>query len=278
MLEDFRLRVFKTVAEKGSFTLAARELGVSQPAVSQHIAELEKALGADLFTRTPGKVVLTSAGAVFDEHASAILRGYSALASLFTYGERRRLQQRVIVSADAFVQTSLLPRMLASVLSVAPNLSLTVQDPCTVRDQGQEADLSLWSAPHEKEPTLDSGRTVVQTVQAAAVAGDGRYSKAKSLSLLPPSTRLAIWKPYAQLLSVPRTMLALEADSPQTIVSLVHESPDLVGIVPLPAVPIGTESPRIPLPELQADIHLQPSDSFADDPLCDLFRSFFERT
>ena len=42
MLEDFRLRVFMTVAAEGSFTKAAQALNISQPAVSQHIAELEK--------------------------------------------------------------------------------------------------------------------------------------------------------------------------------------------------------------------------------------------
>ena len=45
MLDDFRLRVFEKVCITLSFTLAARELGVSQPALSQNIAELEGALG-----------------------------------------------------------------------------------------------------------------------------------------------------------------------------------------------------------------------------------------
>ena len=42
MLEDFRLKVFLTVESEGSFTKAARNLGISQPAVSQNIAELER--------------------------------------------------------------------------------------------------------------------------------------------------------------------------------------------------------------------------------------------
>ena len=46
MLEDFRLKVFMAVAEEGSFTRAAKSLGVTQPAVSQNIAELEKQTGA----------------------------------------------------------------------------------------------------------------------------------------------------------------------------------------------------------------------------------------
>ena len=43
MLEDFRLKVFLKVAEFGSFTKAAAELGISQPAVSQHLRKLKEA-------------------------------------------------------------------------------------------------------------------------------------------------------------------------------------------------------------------------------------------
>ena len=49
MFEDFRLNVFVAVAREGSFTKAAAALGVSQPAVSQNVADLEKSLGVKLF-------------------------------------------------------------------------------------------------------------------------------------------------------------------------------------------------------------------------------------
>ena len=42
MFEDSRIKVFMAVAEEHSFTLAAKSLGISQPAVSQNIAEIEK--------------------------------------------------------------------------------------------------------------------------------------------------------------------------------------------------------------------------------------------
>ena len=41
MFEDFRLKVFMAVAETGSFTKAAKSIGISQPAVSQNINALE---------------------------------------------------------------------------------------------------------------------------------------------------------------------------------------------------------------------------------------------
>lgn len=79
MLEDFRLRTFITVANCGSFTTAARELGVSQPAVSQNIAQLEQAAGSPLFDRARGSVVLTEKGRMFLECAEKIMFWYGKL-------------------------------------------------------------------------------------------------------------------------------------------------------------------------------------------------------
>ncbi|UAY54372.1 LysR family transcriptional regulator [Arachidicoccus terrestris] len=59
---DFRLRVFHVVAHLLSFTKAAEELSISQPAVTKNIKELESQLGIRLFDRKAGKVALTSAG------------------------------------------------------------------------------------------------------------------------------------------------------------------------------------------------------------------------
>ena len=73
MLEDFRLRVFLTVAETGSFTGAAKQLGISQPAVSQNITALEKLVGTTWFSRLKGDITLTAEGRAFREYAARIL-------------------------------------------------------------------------------------------------------------------------------------------------------------------------------------------------------------
>src|SRR3954453_13859780 len=65
------LRSFVVVARRGSFSAAARELGYTQSAVSQHIAVLEADLGAALLHRRP--VTPTEAGTRLLEHAGAIL-------------------------------------------------------------------------------------------------------------------------------------------------------------------------------------------------------------
>lgn len=84
MLEDFRLKVFICVAKHRSFTAASRELGISQPAVSQNISELEKTLGAQLFERTRSEVKLTEKGSLFMEYASQIMHWYKAAAEAFS--------------------------------------------------------------------------------------------------------------------------------------------------------------------------------------------------
>ena len=87
MLEDFRLKVFMTVAHEGSFTKAAAKLNISQPAVSQHISELERTTGVKLFERLRGEVLLTEQGRLFQIHAKRILDAYLSASTLFAQAE-----------------------------------------------------------------------------------------------------------------------------------------------------------------------------------------------
>lgn len=69
-----QLRCFCATVELGSFSAAADDLRVSQPAVAEQIRKLEQALGATLFTRAARGVVPTEAGLAFAEHATRSLR------------------------------------------------------------------------------------------------------------------------------------------------------------------------------------------------------------
>src|SRR5881394_2975983 len=62
MLDVRLLQTFREVAMRGSFSLAAEELGFTQPAVSQHLARLERHLGVKVLERTARGVKLTPAG------------------------------------------------------------------------------------------------------------------------------------------------------------------------------------------------------------------------
>ncbi len=56
-MSDFRLKAFYSVAKNLSFTRAAKELFVSQPAITKHINELERQYSVRLFDRTGGKIM-----------------------------------------------------------------------------------------------------------------------------------------------------------------------------------------------------------------------------
>src|SRR3954469_5408574 len=74
-LDPRRLLTFRAVAHAGSFSRAAESLALTQPAVSQQIAALERQLGTRLLDRSPGGgagIGVTEAGAVLLEHADAI--------------------------------------------------------------------------------------------------------------------------------------------------------------------------------------------------------------
>jgi DNA-binding transcriptional LysR family regulator len=72
MLDPRRLLTFRAVAQAGSFSAAARELSLTQPAVSQQVAALERELGARLLHRGPGGLTLTEAGTVALDHAQVL--------------------------------------------------------------------------------------------------------------------------------------------------------------------------------------------------------------
>ena len=62
MLENFRLRVFRAVAEQLNFRKAGEQLYLTQPAVTLQIKTLEEELGTKLFERSASGVTLTTAG------------------------------------------------------------------------------------------------------------------------------------------------------------------------------------------------------------------------
>ncbi len=72
------LKYFVRVVDSGSFSQAARELGVGQPAVSKQIAALENRLGAQLLNRTSRGLRPTPAGSEFHEAAARVLEALDA--------------------------------------------------------------------------------------------------------------------------------------------------------------------------------------------------------
>ena len=124
-MENFRLRVFRTVADESSFRRAAERLHLSQPAVSQQIHALESELGVALFDRGKGRVRLTEAGAAPRPYArKGAHRAQQALAALDL--ARGETAGTLRIGASLTVAQYILPRMLGAFRDLHPRVDLAV--------------------------------------------------------------------------------------------------------------------------------------------------------
>ena len=118
------LLVFEAAARHGSFTNAARELNVSQPAISLCIRNLEKNLGTALFTRQHRAIQLTTAGErLYQDVAVGFGR---ILATAEELNTRSRRGHVTLSASSAFAHYWLVPR-LASFHAIHPHIDLRVQ-------------------------------------------------------------------------------------------------------------------------------------------------------
>ena len=105
------LRAFEAAARCGSYVAAAREIGVTPTAISQHIRTLEAFLGKQLFTRFNNRIVLTDAGQVMFEGAHA---GLQIISQTAQHNQMVRRPSRVVISCiESIAETWLVPRLAA---------------------------------------------------------------------------------------------------------------------------------------------------------------------
>ena len=123
---EARLRAFAAFARQRSFSAAAAELRISQPAISKHIAELENTLGLTLVERTRRDGALTSAG---DFLANYVLRAEALLvqANIGAAQFRESGLGSVAVVASSLTGTYLLPGIIAEFQHAHPGVRVTLQ-------------------------------------------------------------------------------------------------------------------------------------------------------
>jgi molybdate transport repressor ModE-like protein len=188
-LDLHSVRIVRAISETGSITGAARALGFSQPAVSQHLQRTEARLGLSLVTRAGRSVRLTEAGLVLARHALAITSALDAaegdladLAGLRTGTVR--------LAAFPTASSTIVPRLLAALAAAHPGIRVSyveAEPPEAVqllREGG--ADLAItFSYPGDRaDPHRDSAgglssqplfaeeTVIVMPAQHRAAAGD----------------------------------------------------------------------------------------------------------
>ncbi len=127
------VRAFETTARLGSFTAAARETGLTQPAISQRIAHLEHQLGAKLFVRKTRAIHLTTEGEAWLPHVQASLNALrDSSEALFGVG-----RNKIVISASSsIVQHWITPRLPA--LLVASGAEITINTMVLSGDAAEE--------------------------------------------------------------------------------------------------------------------------------------------
>ena len=121
-----QLEVFVALVEQGSFTRAARHLGLSQSTVSGHMADLERRLGSHLVDRDRLGVRVTAAGDVLLHHARDVLRA-ERNARLAVAELNGLLMGRLTVGASSIPAVYLLPDRLADFHQRHPDVEIHVE-------------------------------------------------------------------------------------------------------------------------------------------------------
>lgn len=152
------IMVFEASARHGSFTLAARELNVQQPAVSAAIKQLEESLGVALFNRQHRQVSLTTAGQrLFKDTGSAFDQ---LMASAQAIKRDTRSEFVTLNASSAFNFYWMMPR-LTELHTHHPNIDLRLQA-------------------SDREPDIDA-----ENISLAVRRGDGNWPNCEAVLIAP---------------------------------------------------------------------------------------------
>ena len=137
------LRTLHEVAQRGSFSAAAESLGVSQPAVSQQIAALERELGESLIDRSGRRAQLTDRGRLVDRYAQRML----ALSEEFQreLDDQGDLTGALVVGSSTGLGEHVLPLLLGGFREQHPGVtvSLRIEATSTVIERVLDRELEL---------------------------------------------------------------------------------------------------------------------------------------
>jgi DNA-binding transcriptional LysR family regulator len=138
-----QIRGFLATAEEGSFSAAARALGLTQPTLGRQVAALEDHLGVTLFERVGKSLSLTQSGLELLDHVRAMGEAASRV-SLTASGQSQKIEGQVCITATDILAMYLLPEVLKKLRRVAPGIEIEIVASNDVRDlRRREADIAI---------------------------------------------------------------------------------------------------------------------------------------
>lgn len=146
------IRLFLAMADHANLTAAAKTEGISQPAISKSLAELENLLAARLFARQGRRVVLTAEGEAFRRH---VREGLASLDAAATATQANTGVVRLSVGLLPTVSTRFFPEIVAQFLQDRPALTLSIETgshPVLLRKlRDRQIDLMIGRMPQAAE-------------------------------------------------------------------------------------------------------------------------------
>jgi DNA-binding transcriptional LysR family regulator len=125
VIENYKLKVFRVVADSLNFRRAAEELHLTQPAITSQIKTLEESLGLALFDRIGRDITLTRAGTTLLQYVRQLeVISNEAVAALASLGGQEGVE--LSIGASPTIAAYLLPSVLAQVLKDWPRLKVHV--------------------------------------------------------------------------------------------------------------------------------------------------------
>lgn len=174
MLSLYKLEIFNTVAMEGSFSRAAGRLLLSQPAVSQHMRDLESGLNKALFLRTHRGVTLTPAGETLLDYTHCILRLVAEAEQALT-GLDAITEGNLALGATPAASVYLLPAWIQTFHQRFPGLGVLLRTDTTHNLAGDvlsgKLDLAFIEGELQAEPPLKT--LGLQAIELFVVVGAG---------------------------------------------------------------------------------------------------------
>jgi DNA-binding transcriptional LysR family regulator len=193
------LNIFRTVAEKMSFTAAGEALNMSKGAVSYQIAKLEDELGVRLFERRHTHIWLTAEGTRLRDAAARHLGGIEAV----IYEIRSTVERPLCVGAHSWFISRWLGPRLSDFTRANPDISLQVEPINTKANlQNPALDLSIfWCDPSVEDMEVEvlfksNTRPLASPEIAARVEALGLETAVREIPLLPDASGMAAWRDW----------------------------------------------------------------------------------
>jgi LysR family transcriptional regulator, low CO2-responsive transcriptional regulator len=249
-----QLQVFECAAKHLNFSIAAKQLYLSQPAVSMQIKQLEENIGLPLFEQMGKRIFLTEAGRELFHYAKNIAQQLTEMESVF--GEMKGLGQGKLTLSVVNTANYFTPQLLAKFIQRYPNINMNLQvanrDAVLKQLADNSTDLAILGQPPDDmdisaESFLDNPLVVI-AAPSHPLAKIKRVSFAKLaeetfLSREPGSgTRSAMERVFAQHKIQPH--ISMEMETNEAIKQAVQAGMGL-GILSLHSIELELETKRL---------------------------------